>query len=61
MSTPANNGFRIEREIDLPATAAPRLVKELVGAGVDVHEVTAAERSLEDVFFEMTSTKELVS
>ncbi|OIJ28157.1 ABC transporter ATP-binding protein [Nocardioides luteus] len=48
-------------EIGLPATAAPRLVKELVGAGVDVHEVTAAERSLEDVFFEMTSTKELVS
>ena len=48
-------------EIDLPATAAPRLVKDLVAAGVDVHEVTAAERSLEDVFFEMTSTKELVS
>ncbi len=48
-------------EIDLPATAAPGLVKDLVRAGVDVHEVTAAERSLEDVFFEMTSTKELVS
>ncbi|CAI9399441.1 ABC transporter ATP-binding protein [Nocardioides sp. T2.26MG-1] len=42
--------------LDLPASAAPGLVRELVTAGVDVHEVGAAERTLEEVFFEMTST-----
>jgi len=30
------------------------VTRALVGAGVDVHEITAAERSLEEVFFEMT-------
>ncbi len=41
--------------LDLPADAAPHLVRELVAAGVDVLEVVPAERSLEEVFFEMTS------
>ncbi len=40
--------------LSLPADAAPHLTRELVAAGVDVHEITAAERSLEEVFFEMT-------
>lgn len=52
-------------EIDLPASAAPDVVRHLVARAVDVHEVTVAERSLEDAFFEMTSTagtgEELVS
>jgi ABC-type multidrug transport system ATPase subunit len=49
-------------EIDLPASAAPALVRDLVTAGVDVHEITSAERTLEEVFFEMTTTEqELVS
>ncbi len=43
--------------LDLPADAAPRLVRELVAAGVDVLEITPVERSLEEVFFEMTTTK----
>jgi len=38
----------------LPADAAPDVARALVEAGVDVHEITAAERSLEEVFFEMT-------
>ncbi|KAA1428454.1 ABC transporter ATP-binding protein [Nocardioides antri] len=41
--------------LDLPADAAPHLVRELVTAGVDVHEITPTERSLEEVFFEMTA------
>jgi ABC-type multidrug transport system ATPase subunit len=36
-------------------TDAPGLVRALVADGVDVHEVTTAERTLEEVFFEMTA------
>jgi ABC-type multidrug transport system ATPase subunit len=39
-------------------TDAPTLVRALVADGVDVHEVTTAERTLEEVFFEMI-TREL--
>ena len=50
-------------ELELPASAAPELTRALVSAGLDVHEVSASERSLEDVFFQMTSdtTKEVAS
>lgn len=41
--------------LTLPADRAPDVARALVDAGVDVHEITAAERSLEEVFFEMTS------
>jgi ABC-2 type transport system ATP-binding protein len=41
--------------VDLPPDKAPRVNRELVLAGVDVHEMTAVERSLEDVFFELTT------
>jgi ABC-2 type transport system ATP-binding protein len=34
----------------------PRLIRELVAAGVDVLEVTTVERSLEVVFLAMTGT-----
>jgi len=33
---------------------APALTRALVAAGVDVHEIRQSERSLEEVFFEMT-------
>jgi ABC-type multidrug transport system ATPase subunit len=46
-------------ELDLPAAAAPALVRDLVAAGVDVHEITSVEKTLEEVFFEMTAVKEL--
>ncbi len=42
-------------QLTLPPDQAPRVTRELVTAGIDVHEVTAAERSLEEVFFDLTS------
>jgi ABC-2 type transport system ATP-binding protein len=39
----------------LDATAAPEVVRALVAAGVDVHEIRAGERSLEEVYFEITT------
>jgi ABC-2 type transport system ATP-binding protein len=41
--------------LDLPADAAPEVTRELVAAGLDVLEIGAVERSLEEVFFEMTA------
>ena len=41
-------------QVDLPAGSAPRLARELVGAGLDVHEIRPVERSLESVFLELT-------
>jgi ABC-2 type transport system ATP-binding protein len=43
-------------DVALPATAAPALVRDLVAADVDVHEIASVERTLEEVFFEMTHT-----
>ncbi|MBW9205812.1 ABC transporter ATP-binding protein [Mumia sp. zg.B17] len=43
-------------ELDLKPAGAPALIRDLVAAGVDVHEVFPTERSLEEVFFEMTTT-----
>jgi ABC-type multidrug transport system ATPase subunit len=40
--------------VALTADAAPQLARDLVAHGIDIHELTTAERSLEDVFFEMT-------
>jgi ABC-2 type transport system ATP-binding protein len=44
-----------ELHLSLPADRAPDVIRALVTDGVDVHEVTARERSLEEVFFEMTA------
>ena len=41
--------------LDLPASAAPDLTRQLVAADVDVHELAPMERTLEEVFFEMTT------
>ena len=40
--------------LDLAPGRAPYLVRALVEGGVDVHEVRGTERTLEEVFFEMT-------
>ncbi len=40
--------------LDLPATSAPEVARALVAEGLDVHEIAPVERSLEDVFFELT-------
>ncbi len=42
--------------VDVPADRTPALVRALVSEGLDVHEATMTERTLEDVFFEMTDT-----
>ena len=47
----------LEREavlVDIPAERTPEVVRALVDEGLDVHEATMTERTLEDVFFEMT-------
>jgi ABC-2 type transport system ATP-binding protein len=36
------------------AAQAPELARALVGAGIDITELTPVERSLEDVFFDLT-------
>jgi ABC-type multidrug transport system ATPase subunit len=36
-------------------TSAPEITRALVADGIDVHEVTTTERTLEEVFFEMTA------
>ena len=41
--------------VSLPEERSAELVRALVGAGVDVHSVHPRDRSLEDVFFEMTA------
>jgi ABC-type multidrug transport system ATPase subunit len=41
--------------LDLPASAAPEVNRALVAAGIDVYEIAPRERSLEEVFFEMTT------
>ena len=43
--------------VDLTPDRAPELVRELVAGGVQVHEVGSVERTLEEVFFEMTRTE----
>jgi ABC-2 type transport system ATP-binding protein len=40
--------------VDVPAERTPSVVRALVTEGLDVHEVRISERTLEEVFFEMT-------
>ena len=46
-----------ELRLAAPAERIPDLARALVGAGVDVTELHAVERSLEEVFFDLTSTR----
>jgi ABC-2 type transport system ATP-binding protein len=58
MRLAGEDGVRVEGEevlLELPADRAPDVTRALVADGVDVHEVTSRERSLEEVFFEMTA------
>jgi ABC-2 type transport system ATP-binding protein len=62
MGVAGDDGVRTDGErmlIDLEPDRAPELVRELVAGGVAVHEVTSVERTLEEVFFEMTETTEM--
>jgi ABC-type multidrug transport system ATPase subunit len=40
--------------LDLPAERTPEVVRALVAADLDLHEAVVTERTLEEVFFEMT-------
>ncbi|HEY7101107.1 MAG TPA: ABC transporter ATP-binding protein [Mycobacteriales bacterium] len=44
-----------------PAAQAPELARALVADGIDIRELTPVERSLEDVFFDLTRTTEEVA
>jgi ABC-2 type transport system ATP-binding protein len=52
--TRLDDGLRLEMNTD----RAPELARALVDAGAAIHEIRPSERSLEDVFFEMTSGDE---
>jgi ABC-type multidrug transport system ATPase subunit len=57
MRLAGDDGVRVDGEqllVDLTPDRAPELVRELVAADVRVHEVRSTERTLEEVFFEMT-------
>jgi ABC-type multidrug transport system ATPase subunit len=57
MRLAGDDGVRVDGDrlrLDVPAERAPEVVRELVAAGVDVHEISASERTLEEIFFEMT-------
>ncbi|WP_330131708.1 ABC transporter ATP-binding protein [Rhodococcus artemisiae] len=43
--------------VDIDADRTPALVRALVGAGIELHELTRREQSLEDVFFRMTADR----
>ncbi|RNL66173.1 ATP-binding cassette domain-containing protein [Nocardioides marmoriginsengisoli] len=42
--------------LDVPADRTPEVVRALVADGADLHEVVISERTLEEVFFEMTDS-----
>jgi ABC-2 type transport system ATP-binding protein len=42
--------------VDVPAERMPEVVRALVTDGLDVHEARTSERTLEEVFFEMTGS-----
>ena len=52
-----DDGARLEGDMVVVTSGAdaPTLVRALVADGVDFHEVTTTERTLEEVFFEMTT------
>lgn len=59
MRIAGEDAVALERDavlLDVPPERAPDIVCALVAEGLDVHEVTVSERTLEEVFFEMTDT-----
>ena len=59
MRLAGEDGVRVEGDavlLDLLPERTPAVVRALVTEGLDVHEATVSERTLEEVFFEMTDT-----
>jgi ABC-2 type transport system ATP-binding protein len=57
MGVAGDDGVRVDGDrlvLDIGPESAPHLTRALVEGGVDVHEVRGIERTLEEVFFEMT-------
>ena len=57
MRVAGEDGVRVEGDamlLDLPPEEMPAVVRALVVEGLDVREATVSERTLEEVFFEMT-------
>jgi ABC-type multidrug transport system ATPase subunit len=57
MRVAGDDGVRVDGDrlmLDLGPEEAPRLTRALVEDGIEVHEVRGVERTLEEVFFEMT-------
>ncbi len=50
----ADGGLQVVTEPD----RSPEIVRALVQAGIEVHEIRSVERTLEEVFFEMTAHRE---
>jgi ABC-2 type transport system ATP-binding protein len=48
-----------ELRLAAPASAVPELARALVAAGVDITALHSAERSLEEVFFDLTAPEEI--
>jgi ABC-2 type transport system ATP-binding protein len=60
MSVAGDDAVRLDGErmfVDLSPDRAPDLVRGLVAGGVQVYEVASVERTLEEVFFEMTRSE----
>jgi len=58
MRLAGDDGVQVDGErlrLDVAADRAPEVVRELVAGGLDVHEIASSERTLEEVFFEMTT------
>jgi ABC-2 type transport system ATP-binding protein len=61
MRLAGDDGVRLDGEdisISLPADRAPEVVQQLVADGIDVYSVSSQERTLEEVFFEMTTQQD---
>lgn len=57
MRLAGEDAVQLERDavlVDVPAERTPHVVRALVTEGLDVHEARVSERTLEEVFFEMT-------
>ena len=48
-------------EVTVGADRNPAIIRALVAADIDVHEIRSTERTLEEVFFEMTSREEVAA
>jgi ABC-2 type transport system ATP-binding protein len=63
MRIAGDDGVRLDGDrllLALSPDRAPDLTRALVAEGIDVHEVSVVERTLEEAFFEMTGTRNVL-